>query len=66
MLVVQEGMDANIVFLITEVPVPSGSQALGSKGWRIKGGHSGLDINLGRGNANKLLFRILKDAVKQA
>lgn len=29
----------------------------------LKGGHSGLDINLGRGNANKLLFRFLKDAV---
>lgn len=26
----------------------------------LKGGHSGLDINLGRGNANKIFFRILK------
>ena len=29
----------------------------------LKGGHSGLDINLGRANANKLLFRFLKFAV---
>ena len=26
----------------------------------MKGGHSGMDINLGRGNSNKLLFRFLK------
>jgi dipeptidase D len=29
----------------------------------LKGGHSGVDINLQRGNANKLMFRFLKDAV---
>lgn len=28
----------------------------------LKGGHSGVDIHRGRGNANKLLFRILKYA----
>lgn len=31
----------------------------------LKGGHSGLDINLERGNANKLIFRILKSLVKE-
>ena len=31
---------------------------MGIKG--LKGGHSGMDINLGRGNSNKLLFRFLK------
>lgn len=30
----------------------------------LKGGHSGIDINLGRANANKLLFRFLKEAVQ--
>lgn len=30
----------------------------------LKGGHSGLDINLGRGNANKILFRFLRHAHK--
>ncbi|MDR1437242.1 MAG: aminoacyl-histidine dipeptidase [Candidatus Symbiothrix sp.] len=28
----------------------------------LKGGHSGVDIHLGRANANKLLFRFLKEA----
>jgi dipeptidase D len=28
----------------------------------LKGGHSGMDINIGRANANKLLFRALKAA----
>ena len=29
----------------------------------LKGGHSGVDIHLGRANANKLIFRLLKDAM---
>jgi dipeptidase D len=28
----------------------------------LKGGHSGMDINIGRANANKLLFRALREA----
>jgi len=31
----------------------------------LKGGHSGVDIHLGRGNANKVFFRILKSAADQ-
>ena len=31
----------------------------------LKGGHSGVDIHLGRANANKLMARLLKDAVAQ-
>ncbi|HDR68265.1 MAG TPA: aminoacyl-histidine dipeptidase [Bacteroidaceae bacterium] len=39
----------------------------GMKGYKVivkglKGGHSGLDINLGRANANKVLFRFLMQA----
>jgi len=30
----------------------------------LKGGHSGLDIHVGRANANKLMFRFLKGAVR--
>lgn len=30
----------------------------------LKGGHSGCDIHLGRGNANKLMCRFLKEAVR--
>ncbi len=31
----------------------------------LKGGHSGVDIHLGRGNANKIFFRILKEVNKE-
>lgn len=31
----------------------------------LKGGHSGVDINLQRGNSNKLLFRFLRNATKE-
>ena len=31
----------------------------------LKGGHSGLDINLGRGNANKLIIRFLKYVTRE-
>lgn len=31
----------------------------------LKGGHSGVDIHLGRANANKLMARMLKEAVSQ-
>jgi len=57
------GTDANILFNYTEEAVPEGSVAfkLGLTG--LKGGHSGLDINRGRGNANKLIIRFLKFAI---
>ncbi len=31
----------------------------------LKGGHSGCDIHLGRGNANKIMNRVLKRAIQQ-
>ena len=31
----------------------------------LKGGHSGLEIGLGRGNANKMLVRIVRDAIAE-
>ncbi len=31
----------------------------------LKGGHSGLDIHLGRGNANKVFFRLVKEVSKK-
>lgn len=59
------GMNANIEFEYDEMIVPKGysSYKLIVKG--LKGGHSGLDINLGRGNANKLLVRFLKHATQE-
>ncbi len=40
-------------------PVPAGHIVLGLKLDGLKGGHSGMDIHLGRGNANKLMNRFL-------
>ena len=31
----------------------------------LKGGHSGMDINLGRANANKIIIRLLKSLVRE-
>ena len=58
------GTNANVKFTFKEYPFPSHNSTaykLGVTG--LKGGHSGLDINIGRANANKLLFRFLKYAV---
>ncbi|MDR0428872.1 MAG: aminoacyl-histidine dipeptidase [Tannerellaceae bacterium] len=45
--------------------IPEGDMAVRLSLTGLKGGHSGLDINLGRGNANKLIFRFLKEAVAE-
>jgi aminoacyl-histidine dipeptidase len=47
------------------VPVPEGDIAVKLNLAGLKGGHSGVDILLGRANANKLLFRFLKMAVAE-
>lgn len=54
------GIDATINFDFKKesVPVEMSGFALNITG--LKGGHSGMDIILGRGNANKILFRIFK------
>lgn len=58
------GEDANVTFIYSEVPVPAESISFKLNVTGLKGGHSGLDINLGRGNANKIFFRLLKEAYK--
>lgn len=57
------GLDANITFQYQEIEVPEGDVALKVSLTGLKGGHSGIDIILQRANANKLLFRFLKEAV---
>jgi dipeptidase D len=59
------GSNANMAFSFHENPVPQGHVAYEIAIRGLKGGHSGLDINLGRGNANKLIFRFIKYAVAQ-
>lgn len=59
------GIDADISFKYNEVEVPDGDVAFKVSLTGLKGGHSGVDINLQRANANKLLFRFLKEAVAE-
>lgn len=59
------GVNANMEFEYDELVVPKDSVPFKLKVSGLKGGHSGLDINIGRGNANKLLFRFLKTAVRE-
>ena len=57
------GVDANATFRFLPVPVEEGDVAVKISVSGCKGGHSGCDIHLQRANANKLLFRFLKEAV---
>nr|MBP8850987.1 beta-Ala-His dipeptidase [Breznakibacter sp.] len=59
------GTNANMEFLYNEVEVPKGMVGFKLSLTGLKGGHSGLDIIRGRGNANKLIFRFIKFAVSQ-
>jgi dipeptidase D len=43
--------------------MPEGDIAVKVSLTGLKGGHSGVDIHLGRANANKLMFRFLKEAL---
>ena len=45
--------------------IPKNSSAFNLKVTGLKGGHSGVDIHRGRGNANKLLFRCLQSISAQ-
>ncbi len=58
------GADMNISFQFKEdTYIPEGDVAVKLSLTGLKGGHSGVDIHLGRANANKLMFRFLKEAV---
>lgn len=58
------GADMNISFQFKEdLYIPEGDVAVKINLTGLKGGHSGVDIHLGRANANKLMFRFLKEAV---
>lgn len=54
------GINSTAEFPYKEETVPANSKAFRIAVKGLKGGHSGIDINLGRGNSNKLLFRLLK------
>ena len=58
------GLDANIKFEYKSVAVPTGVSAYRIAITGLKGGHSGMDIVLGRANSIKLLFRFLYNIEK--
>ncbi len=51
------------IYPIEHVPAGSSAFRLGVTG--LTGGHSGMDIHLGRGNANKLMNRLLHEATSK-
>jgi dipeptidase D len=59
------GEDANILFNYTDEETPYGVVALKLDITGMKGGHSGIDIPLQRGNAIKVFFRILNETYEK-
>ena len=59
------GADLNVAFKYKKgAPLLNGDVAVRLFLFGLKGGHSGLDIHFGRANANKLMVRFLKEAVR--
>jgi dipeptidase D len=56
------GEHVNIRASYLQAPAPPDLLAFQVKVQGLKGGHSGVDINLGRGHATKILVRLLKEA----
>ncbi|MFT5778608.1 MAG: dipeptidase D [Crocinitomicaceae bacterium] len=59
------GIDTNTSYKYQEVPVAEGSSCFEISIRGLIGGHSGMDIDKGRGNANKLMNRIIR-AIRSA
>lgn len=59
------GMDTNVSWTYREETAPQTHVSCKLKISGLKGGHSGVDIHLGRGNANKLMNRVLYTAPKE-
>ena len=58
------GTDANIKLPFKKEAVPAGHVGFKVGITGLKGGHSGMEIILGRGNANKMINRWIKQALK--
>lgn len=59
------GCDVAVVRHCRTEAVPEGYEAYRLRVGGLRGGHSGVDIHLGRGNANKLLVRVLRQLEKR-
>lgn len=58
------GLDANVTFKYKKAPKPEGYKAYKVIVTGLRGGHSGMEINEGRGNANKVMARVLLPMVR--
>lgn len=59
------GLDAVVTMEYKNVPTPAGMKGYNITIGGLKGGHSGMDIILGRANANKVITRLLSKATSQ-
>ena len=59
------GLDANFERKYTMMPTPEDMKGFQLIVTGLHGGHSGMDINLGRANANKIAVRFLTTAIKE-
>ena len=59
------GVNIAVDSAIPEVAAPANTTAYQVMISGLKGGHSGVDINLGRGHATKLMVRLLKESSAQ-
>jgi dipeptidase D len=59
------GTNANVSFDFKKAAVPAGSKAFKLSLTGLKGGHSGLEIILQRGNSNKLMNRYMMHAAEK-
>lgn len=57
------GLDGIATFSVDRTPVPEGCTGFRIGVTGLKGGHSGMDIHLGRGNANKVMNRLLHEGI---
>lgn len=53
------GLDTLVEWKYREEPAPENLKSFSIKASGLQGGHSGVDIHLGRANANKMLTRVL-------
>jgi dipeptidase D len=59
------GSTSRLTLPLESAPAPKGTAALNIKLSGLKGGHSGMEIHLQRGNASKLLARVLFATAQQ-
>lgn len=59
------GLDTNAVFSYKEEALPKGFSQFTIAVKGLRGGHSGMEINEGRGNSNKIMARILLPILKK-